>query len=171
VHLDDFAKARLADLIYAVRTWGLREEPGRDPIEVVPGHGLLRLRARFVVPAPATVPHDVYVDITEIWQTTQRHPYALARTSRALQHGFWLDGFSYQLVVDDVRWRYDLDHDGHPEMPLHRHPRGCPEDERVLFVPWTTGDLVTAGRDGLLARLYEEYAKALGPWPPDDEEE
>src|SRR6266545_2597602 len=68
VNLDDFTKARLADLIYDVRTWGLREEPGRDPIEVVPGQGLLRLRARFVVPPPATVPHDVYIDVTEVWQ-------------------------------------------------------------------------------------------------------
>jgi hypothetical protein len=171
VNLDDFAKARFEDLIYAVRTWGLREEPGRDPIEVVPGDGLLRLRARFVVPAPATVPHDVYIDITEIWQATQRHPYALPRTSAAKQHGFWLDEFSYQLVVDDVRWRYDLDYDRHPAMALHEHRRGRPEDERVPFAPWTTGDLVTGSSDGLPARLMEQYVKALEPWPPDDEEQ
>jgi hypothetical protein len=166
VNLDDFAKARLEDLIYAVRTWGLQEGPGRYPIAVVPGTGLLRLRARYVVPAPVTVPHDVYIDITEIWQATQRHLYALPRTAAAEQHGFWLDEFSYQLVVDDVRWRYDLDYDRHRGMPLHEHPRGRPEDERVLFAPRTSGDLVTAGHDGLLARLMEQYAKALGPWPP-----
>jgi hypothetical protein len=171
VNLDDFAKARLEGLIYDVRTWGLREEPGRYPIEVVPGQGLLRLRARLVVPAPATVPHDVYIDITELWQPTQRHPYALARTSAADQHGFWLHAFSYQLVVDDLRWRYDLDYDRHPEMPLHEHPRGRPEDERVSFAPWTTGDLVTASHGGLPARLFAEYAKALEPWPPNDEDE
>lgn len=169
--LDDFVNARLGDLIHAVRTWGLDAEPGRDPIGVVPGLGLLRLRARFVVPPPATVPHDVYIDITEVWQPRKRHPYAVARTRAARQHGFWLDAFSYQLVVDDVRWRYDLDYDRHPEMPLHEHPRGRPEDERVPFAPWTTDDLVSASRDGLAARLNEEYVKALGPWPPDDDDE
>lgn len=149
MNLDEFAQARLAALIYDLQTWGFRVQPGRDRVEVVPGTGLLRLRARYVVPAPATVPHDVYIDITEIWQATQRHAYALQRTAAAHQHRFWLDGFSYQLVVDDVRWRYDLDHDGHPDMPLHQHPRGRSEDERVPFAPWTTGDLVTAGHDGL----------------------
>jgi hypothetical protein len=171
VNLDDFAKDRLADLIYALRTWGLRAEPGRFPLGVVSGTGTLHLRARFVVPPPVNIPHDVYVDVTENWLARQRHMYALQRTADAVRHGFWLDGFSYQLVVDDVRWRYDLDHDLHPDMPLHEHPRGRPERERVPFTPWTTGDLMSAGRDGIPARLTAEYVKALGPWPPDDDAE
>lgn len=167
---DDFAKARLSDLIYDFRTWGLREEAGRFPIEVVADTGTLRVRGRFVVPPPAKVPHDVYVDISETWQPYKRHLYALQRSAAATREGFWLDGFSYQLVVDDVRWRYDLDFDRHPNMALHEHPRGQPEDKRVPFTPWTTGDLVTAGDNGLVERLMAEFVKALGPWPPDDDD-
>lgn len=65
-----------------------------------------------------------------------------------------------------MRWRSDLDHDRHPDMALHEHPRGHPEDDRIPFTPWTADDLVP----GLVARLVEEYARALGPWLPDGDE-
>jgi hypothetical protein len=163
-----FATRRLEQLLFDLRTWGLRPERGRFDIGVVPNTGTLHARARFVVPAGVEIPHDVYTDITEIWRRDQRHEWALARTAEAVRRGFFLDGFSYQLVVDQRRWRYDLDHDLHPEMPLHEHPRDRPEDERVPFAPWTTGDLVP-GESGIAHRLMTAYARSLGPWPPDDD--
>jgi hypothetical protein len=108
----------------------------------------------------------VYIDITEAWQPTQRPPIRPGARPDGATAALLARRISYQLVVDDVRWRYDLDHDRHPDMALHEHPRGHPEDDRIPFTPWTADDLLP----GLVARLVEEYSRALCPWPHDGDE-